>query len=530
MTAQEDLLKLQELIKSLKSAEIEIIKRLIDQSKPNYLKINKQQKLFFLLLNKENVEYGKVKRLVSKETTDYGFNKLIGRLKDRVLESLYLDVNINRGSNTNIAFKNKLRQKKMLVAAFMLHSRGMIDQSLDVYDDVISQSKKYELYDDLLEALYIKQGLVGLSKGIDAYEQLSEEITFYEDCRISYYNARDWYRSFYAEVDFKGLKNIDYKKKLSVYINQLNLSYNRTRSSTIRMYQYLLEMELFQQLEDYDKVDKVGQSFVAFVRGARAIYGRERVGSIYSQLAENRLKSLDFRGVIKYCTEGLKFFKNKNLNYYGLKELEIEGLYYLGELDHLKIMISELSEHSFYQQFDYRRTKLRYYLGVIHFLQGDFKRAKSEFNDTREIEKDKEGWNVWIRIMRILCNIEMAKYNFIDYDIDSFRKYIERTSHRGDVRNRDELILKTLVTLERKSFNFEKAHKMNKSYLDELKSMKEIYHWKVDSPELIIYDQWYLSKMKGVAYEPDFSSYRDNVQRTINKLKEGIVNGQSEKS
>jgi tetratricopeptide (TPR) repeat protein len=525
MTTQDDLLKLQQLIKSLKSAEIEIIKRLIDHSKPNYLKTNKQQKLFFLLLNKEKIEYDKAKRLVSKETTDYGFNKLIVRLKDRVLESLYLDVNINRGRNTNIAFKIKLRQKKLLVAAFMLHSRGMIDQSLELYDEVIYQSKKYELYDDLLESLYIKQGLIGLSKGIEGYEQLSKDIIFYEDCRITYYNAKDWYRSFYAEVDFKGLKNIDYKKKLIKYIDQLAMGYSRTRSTNVKMYQYLLEMELFQQLEDYDKVDQVGRSFVDFVRASRAIYGRERVGSIYSQLAENKLKSLDFKTVLTYCKEGLKFFKNKNLNYYGLKELEIEGLYYLGNLQQLKEMVSELSEHSFYKQFDYRRTKLRYYLGVIYFLQGDFKQAKSEFNDTREIEKDKEGWNVWIRIMRILCNIEMSKYNLIDYDIDSFRKYIERTSNRGDVRGRDELILKTLVTLERKSFNFTKAYKINKPYLDDLQSMKDLHRWRVDSPELIIYNQWYFSKMIGVAYQPDFNPYKKYMQNKMKKLKEGITNG-----
>lgn len=523
MKAEEELIKLQVLLKSLKSAEIDVIKKLLEQSKSNFLRVNKQQRLLFLLLKKEHLDYYKIKRLVSKEATEYGFNRVISRLKDRVIESLYLDVNINRVTNMNSAFRNKLKQKKLLVSAFVLHSRGMIEQSMELYDEVIKKSKKYELYDDLLEALYIKQGLIGLSKGIDPYEKISEEIIFFEECRIAFYNARDWYRSFYAEIDFRGLKTTDYQGKLKRYINQLQSSYDRTGSANVRMYQYLLEMEMYQQLKDFDKVDSLGQEFVSFVRNSKSIYGKERVGSIYSQLAENRIKSYDFKGVLKYCEEGSKFFKNKNLNYYGLKELEVEALYYQGKLKQLEEIIPKLSEESFYHQFDYRRTKLRYYLGMVYFLQGEFKKAKFEFNDTKEIEKDKEGWNVWIRIMRILCNVEMAKYNYIDYDIDSFRRYIQRTSQRRDVRGRDELILKTLVTLERNSFDFEKSYKYDASLFAQLELMDEIYRWKVDSPELIIYHQWYLAKINNQAYSPKFDLYKSFVEKQIKEIRKEIV-------
>lgn len=524
MKAEEELIKLQELLKNLKSAEIEVIKKLIEQSKSNFLRVNKQERLLFLLLKKEHVDYQKIKKLVSKDATDNGFNRVINRLRDRVIESLYLDVNINRVTNMNSAFRNKLKQKKLLVSAFVLHSRGMIESSMSLYNEVIRKSRQYELYDDLLEALYIKQGLIGLSKGIDAYDKLSEEITFYEECRLSFYNARDWYRSFYAEVDFKGLKNIDYHNKLTKYIRQLQSSFKRTGSSNVRMYQYLLEMELYQQLKDFDKVDLVGQEFVAFVRRSKAIYGKERVGSIYSQLAENRIKTFDFEGVLNYCSEGVKYFKNKTLNFYVLKELEVEGLYYQGDLSLLETMIPSLSEEAFYLQFDYKRTKLRYYLGMVYFLKGDYKRAKFEFNDTREIEKDKEGWNVWIRIMRILCNIELAKYNFIDYDIDSFRRYIKRISQRRDVSNRDELILKTLITLERNSFDFNKSYKSDKLLFVQLESMDKLFRWKVDSPELIIYHQWYLSKIENRTYNPNFDLYKNYIKNQIGQIRKSIEN------
>ncbi len=522
MKAEQDLQKLQELLKNLSSAEIDVIKKLIEQSKSNLLKVNKQEKLFFLLLNKDKIEYDKVKKLISKDTTDYGFIRLIGRLKNRVIESLYLDVNLNRSTSINSAFRHKLMQKKLLVSAFVLHSRGMIDLSMDIYNEVIIKSKRFELYDDLLEALYIKQGLVGLSKGMDAYNKLAEQIIFYEECRIAFYNAKNWYRSFYARVDFEGLKSLDFKADLKKYISLLNSSYEFTRSANVKMYKFLFEMELFQQLSDFVKVDEVGREFVKFIRKSRAIFGKERVGTIYSQLAENKIKSFEFKESLEYSKTGIEFFLNKNLNYFVAKELEVEAAYYEGDIFHLESLIKDLSKDPFYEGFDYRRTKLRFYLGMVYFLQHNFKQAKLEFNDTKEIEKDKAGWNVWVRIMRILCNVSLAKYNFIEYDIESFRRYVKRTQYRNDVRSRDELILTSLLTLERNGFDFAKTYKEEKKLFEKLESMDDLYRWRVDSPELIIYHQWFVSKIDNTAYKPNFEPYKQHAKIRVSELKNQI--------
>lgn len=511
MKAEEELIKLQKLVSKLSSAEIEVIKKLTASTRSNFNKVNKQKKLLFFLLNKQEVNYYEFKTLISKKSTDGSFNRVIYKLKSKILETLILDVNIDREETVNSAFKYKLKLKKMLVSAFVLHSRGMVDISLDIYDEVIKLSKRYELYDDLLEALYVKQGLVGLTKGLKEYEKISEEIIFYEDCRIGLYNAKDWYRAFYAEVDFKGLKGVDYIARLKKYINQLKVQYQRTRSANIYMYQFLLEMELFQQLKNFSKVDSVGNDFLYFVKRSEALYGKNRIGLIYLQLAENRFKTIDFEQVLNYCEEGLGFFVNKTLNYYLIRELQLEVLFYLNRIEELKNTIIKLSQLDFYSEFDYRRTKLRYFLGMGYFTLKDYKSAKVEFNDTKEIEKDKEGYNVWIRIMRIMCDIETEKYSLIDYDIENFRKYIERTSQRKDIRTRDSLILQSLISLERNQFDFSKTYKKEAALFERLASMEDHLRWKIDSPELILYHQWFLAKVNKVDYVANFEPYKAHV-------------------
>lgn len=130
-----------------------------------------------------------------------------------------------------------------------------------------------------------------------------------------------------------------------------------------------------------------------------------------------------------------------------------------------------------------------------------------------EIEKDKEGWNVWIRIMRLLCSIEMLKLNMIDYDIESFRKYLERTAKQYEVRERDKLVLKVLLELVKYDYNFSLTSAVVETELEKLKSTDEQYAWNPDSPELILFHDWFDAKLLKKGYSPNFEVYREAMKQ-----------------
>ena len=130
-----------------------------------------------------------------------------------------------------------------------------------------------------------------------------------------------------------------------------------------------------------------------------------------------------------------------------------------------------------------------------------------------EIEKDKEGWNVWIRIMRLLCSIEMLKLNMINYDIESFRKYLERTAKQYEVRERDKLVLKVLLELVKYDYNFSLTSAVVETELEKLKSTDEQYAWNPDSPELILFHDWFDAKLLKKGYSPNFEVYREAMKQ-----------------
>ena len=120
---------------------------------------------------------------------------------------------------------------------------------------------------------------------------------------------------------------------------------------------------------------------------------------------------------------------------------------------------------------------------------------------------------MWIRIMRLLCSIEMLKLNMIDYDIESFRKYLERTAKQYEVRERDKLVLKVLLELVKYDYNFSLTSVVVETELEKLKSTDEQYAWNPDSPELILFHDWFDAKLLKKGYSPNFEVYREAMKQ-----------------
>ena len=158
--------------------------------------------------------------------------------------------------------------------------------------------------------------------------------------------------------------------------------------------------------------------------------------------------------------------------------------------------------------FRYEKSVTNFYSAIAYFGLKQYKEAQTVLSQKAEIQKDKEGWNVWIRIMRLLCQVEMLKLNLIDYDIESFRKYLERTSRQYEIRERDKLILKVLYELDKQNYDFSETAKEVEDELEKLKSTDKKYAWNPDSPELILFHDWFEAKRLKKEYEPNFEVYR----------------------
>ena len=145
-------------------------------------------------------------------------------------------------------------------------------------------------------------------------------------------------------------------------------------------------------------------------------------------------------------------------------------------------------------------------MAFIKYLQKDYKGAFKYLQKTKEIETDKEGWNLGIRMLNIYLTLSTDKVDLADQRISSMRKHIERTVKQRNMRKRDVVIFRVLSHLSRSGFDFADTWAERQKDFQLLKSDLPDYKWVPRSHELIIFDQWFEAKMKGVEYDPVFPS------------------------
>jgi hypothetical protein len=139
-------------------------------------------------------------------------------------------------------------------------------------------------------------------------------------------------------------------------------------------------------------------------------------------------------------------------------------------------------------------------------LQGDYKKSNIQLQDTKEIENEKEGWNIGIRLLQIFLTLETEKIDLADQRIESLRKHIERTSKMKSVRKRDVVIFRILRHLAMNGFDFKETWLDKKKDFVLLQSEMSDYKWIPRSHELIIFHQWFEAKARQKKYQPNFAN------------------------
>ena len=140
-------------------------------------------------------------------------------------------------------------------------------------------------------------------------------------------------------------------------------------------------------------------------------------------------------------------------------------------------------------------SKRAYLYAALKSYQGEIKKSNELLHDVKEIERDKEGWNLGNRVLTIINRIEENDFESADLKVLSLEKFIKRILKFRHVRKRDVIILRILIKLINESFDFEKVYLQRKKYFDLLESEDPEYAWKIKSPELIIFHDWFKKKL-----------------------------------
>ncbi len=501
------LIQLQKLIEALHTSEIRLARKHILAYESNHTtKHRKMFLLFQLICRKSRHDYSRIKQKVSPNSNNDSFNRLIKRTINRVYESLLLDVNISRKDAYNEIFRVQINVRKQLIGAQILLSKGLIDQSKRRLELIRRTTKVYELYDELVECLYLLKRFYTNTKDAVKFNEVEDEIKYIEHCRKLHLDSKSLYQSIKIKLSSSLARNED-SKNIFGEIHLIKEHYDETASYKILSYYLLLMMEFYYMNNQYKAEIETGLNFISHLKQQKSIYSKNRIMQIYSSLSNTLIGASDFFNAYKFAEASLLSSKTSpSLNYLLALEQKVKALIYLGKHERALEEIERILSHSLIEKYPFQKTKADYFSAVIAFLLCDYKFASRKVYDLGFIEKDREGWNLWIRLLRVMISLEKEDISTVDFELESFRKYLERIG--VDKSSRIQMIFNVLHQLERNDFNFAATYKKNEINFQLLSSLGKPYKWDSTTAEIVVFHEWFEAKAYKREYNPTFSRYK----------------------
>ena len=490
MTTSFKLLK--ELVYRLSKTELLTLKQKLIGSKKNNFNL-KSIRLLEIIIDNPDISERETVEKIYKDEINTAFLRLVTRMIEKI-DEVYLNLNYDLFelySERNYQFFNL---KRKLLILQMRWLRG-VPQNLEFhFEKIISQSKKYELYETLIEVLLIKQRYVGFRFGKKAFEKIETEIRHLEENRNAVQRARSTFNKVGTKINQSAYLD-DYKEELSQSIIEIKKDYAITNSARVGYYFYFLESEWLYINGEYEAARDSLEKLLKLVLKKNSLYTKITHGDILLNLSNIDIHLKNFALAIENIRKAEKLYDAKSLNYDLAREIEFYAQFHSGKMNLAEEIIEEIYHSSRISDTPFQFSKRAFLFACLQTLKGEIEKSNDLLLDVKEIEKDKEGWNIAIRILTIINRIQAKDFESADLHVLNLEKFIKRRSKFRHVRKRDTAILRILLKLINENYDFKKVYNQRKRYFDLLESDDPEYRWKIKSTEMIVFHEWFRKKV-----------------------------------
>lgn len=491
----------------LRSHERKTFRRFLELHEDGSITQSKSLKLFELLsVNNDLTEDELQIKIYGHSKIEPGtFTKLIERFREKMYESNYLDVNLYREDVNSPYFMGLMEAKKLIGLSYNVAARGVSNKEMiRILKRGVTLSEKFELYDEWICFVNLKFLLnASLYPDKDPLELINEMKDLQQ--RKNTLNEAQYfvYKLIRSYQDQSSIRN-DIREDLLIAIEKLESENKSLFSWNVYYNISLLKLQLYHTGEKYDDAEVLLQELITNLQLQPSLKQFTRIAEAYTNLAATQMNNFKFNDAVKSNEEALRFpgLRPSDKNYYkeSLAFLNI----YLGHYAKSNKALKEIISEDLIGNTEEELSRRKYLLAATLFLQGEYKKSNFQLQDTKEIENEKEGWNIGIRLLQIFLTLETEKIDLADQRIESLRKHIERTSKMKSVRKRDVVIFRILRHLAMNGFDFKETWLDKKKDFLLLQSDKSEYKWIPRSHELIIFHKWFESKVRQKKYQPEF--------------------------
>ena len=482
---------------------------------------HKPKTLALLQLLEKYEDDEKVVSLFKKKVASEDARRMIIiRLRQKMLASLTLDVNLNRSEIYDEQAQARADVNLSKLQGAVLLGRGQRKLGFKVLDKAVKLAKEYEFFDDLVEMLALQRRYVKAWKGTDkAFYDTVAQIETASASRDAANLAMQYFEEVTMRYGFKGLSRLPADPKqisfLAERTEELRQGYDKTGAATVGYYYYFLLVERNQLQGKLEQASEALSNLAELLAKYPAIRRKVRLASVHLNLGVNDLWLHKFSDAQQQFETSLTYVRENTRNHAIISELLFYSKFYAGKLDEAEDILESLVESKHVDQSDFRRAVRSYLLACVSFAKGEFRKVNLRLSSSHNIGIDKEGWNIGSRILSIMLAIQREKFDYADSQIVNLRQFMREGLKDVTVRQRDKNILDILVELRKKSYDFSSVYNAKQQLFIDLRSDDISSGWLIQTPEMICFHTWFDDKMNERQYTLNYG--RNHIFSTIEK-------------
>lgn len=426
------------------------------------------------------------------------FSKLVSRLKEKLFESLQLEVNLSRNSSYAPTWLSRQRARKLLISAEILSLKGLKTDSDELLKRVLRDSQKYELYDlagSACRLLYIhlctqlssEQG-EGLQQQAESYSRFAclerqAELLFYK-------------YGFQKEDPYRGEQPY---QQLAGEIKRLSTELAGRSAWGIEYLISQLKIVYWEGVGSFENQASEVQNLRNLLSDHPGISSPIRQVNASMQAMTAAMHLRKFNQASEYIKQARALSSLSSFS--GRKVATCQAIVYIqtGQYEQANEVIQDLLAQPLLQNGE--REHVQYLQAYLDFIEGKVQRAKMQLKSIDLLRRQKlHDWSLGIEIFELQLRIDLGQFDVAEGLISNLQRRIQRQGEKDKPSQRLFGLVRLLHALSMESFQFKSFWTKNPDALEMLQDSRLGYRWHPFGHEVLPFENW-LSSRAGISLD-----------------------------
>ena len=479
-----------QLVKSLRPGEVHLIQA--------YYKVkfsstdNKRLQLLKLLQTDGVRENDDIARIIYNQKPNSTLSKLKERLKEDILNFILLFPPENL--KVSLFIKAELLCRKLLLQGKILLARGILTEGIYLIKKAATIAEKYELIDVTIATNDTLRSSFGDNPDATLFRKINKKIIKAQKTYKDLLMAKELYQVLLQDHAGDAAGFMDRMTGLKDRLDRLRMRVEKTGSKRIAFWYLLASMRFYRNSNDPGKACECGMRLLEMIKSIPFLSTNAVAVAVRLELTNIYIESGAYQEARLHALTALDLCKKDSYS-----ELQLLGalfnLYFKEQsYEEANQVARSIMNHPQLDKYKNLQARWQLYKSSLDFTVGNFKESIKRLNTLTKSVKDQKQYMVLVKYLELLNIIELGEYDWFEYKLESFRKYLGKIN--DDWVSRYKSIYKVFKALLSSNFNFNKVSTENVSMLDEISAANAPGQPHRLDYEMIGLREWLLGKIK----------------------------------